>query len=63
MFLESFKNIDKQNVLVKQCLSWWPNGQACLTSKVRNVWQTMFVRSATALGIVKTVKNTNLYEL
>ena len=28
---------DKQNVLVKLCLSWWPNGQACLTSKIRNV--------------------------
>ena len=24
--------IDLQTVLVKQCLSWWPNGQACLTS-------------------------------
>ena len=49
MFLKSFKNIDKQNVLVKQCLSWWPNGQACLTSKVRNVWQAMFVCMAEAL--------------
>ena len=35
--VKNFKNIDKQNVLVKQCLLWWPNGQACLTSKGRNV--------------------------
>ena len=41
MFLKNFKNIDK-------CLLWWPNGQACLTSKVRNVWQTMLVRLAGA---------------
>ena len=52
VFLKSFKNIEKQNVLVKQCLSWWPNGQACLTSKVRNVCQTMFVRLAEALRLV-----------
>ena len=36
--LKSFKNIDKQNVLVKQCLSLWPNVQAsnskCLSSNV-----------------------------
>ena len=31
----------KQNVLMKQCISWWPNAQACLTSKIRNVCQTM----------------------
>ena len=49
MFLRSFKNIDKQNMLVKQCLSWWPNRQACLTSKVRNVRQTMSVRLSRAL--------------
>ena len=55
IFLESFKNIDKQNVLVKQCLSWWPNAQACLTSKVRNVWQAMFVCMAGALENVKVI--------
>ena len=48
MFLKSLKNIEKQNVLVKQYLSWWPNGQACLTGKVRNVCQTMFVCLAEA---------------
>ena len=42
MFLKSFKNVDKRNVLVKQCLSWWPDGEAYLTSKVRNVYQPMF---------------------
>ena len=35
------KNIDKQNVLLNQCLSWWPNAQAYLTSKIQNVCQTM----------------------
>ena len=49
LLVTSFKNIDKQNVLVKKCLSWWPNGQACLPSKVRNFWQTVFVRLARAL--------------
>ena len=34
--LNVFEN-DKQNLLVKQCLSWWPNPQACLTSKIWNV--------------------------
>ena len=52
-----FKNIDKQNVLVKQCLLWWPNGQACLTSKVTNVWQTMFVCLAGALVLRLTNSN------
>ena len=41
MFSKSFKNVDKQNVLVKQCLSWWPDVQACLTSKIGNVCQAM----------------------
>ena len=40
---------DKQNVLVKQCLSWWPNAQACLTSKIQNVCETMSVRLAGAI--------------
>ena len=49
MFLKSFKNVDKQNVLIKQCFSWWPNAQACLTSKIRNVCQTMSARLCGAL--------------
>ena len=47
--LKSFKNIDKQNLLVKQCLSWLPNAQACLTSKIGNVCQVVLVRLAGAL--------------
>ena len=35
-----FLNIDKQNLLVEQCLSWKPNIQAYLTSKISNVCQT-----------------------
>ena len=34
-----FLNIDKQNLLVKQCLSWKPNIQAYFTSKISNVCQ------------------------
>ena len=45
---EKFQNIDKQNVLVKQRLSWWPNVQACLKSKLSNVCQTVSVRLARA---------------
>ena len=37
-------------MLVKQCLSWWPNWQACLTSRVGKVCQTMFIRLARALN-------------
>ena len=40
---------DKQNVLVTKCLWWWPNAQANLTSKIRNVCQTMSARLAGAL--------------
>ena len=49
IFLKSFKNVDKQNVLIKQCFSWWPNAQACLTRKIRNVCQTMSARLSGAL--------------
>ena len=28
----------------RQCLSWWPNAQAFLTSKIRTICQTMSVR-------------------
>ena len=43
LYVESekmFLNIDKQNLLVEQCLSWKPNIQAYLTSKIPNVCQT-----------------------
>ena len=38
-----FLNIDKQNLLVKQCLLWKPNMQTYLTSKISNVCQTRLV--------------------
>ena len=38
-----FLNIDKQNLLVKQCLLWKPNIQTYLTSKISNVCQTRLV--------------------
>ena len=41
--------IDEQNVFVKQGFSWWPNAQACLASKIRNVCQANLVRLAGAL--------------
>ena len=47
---EGFKNIYKQNVLLKLCLSWWPNAQACLTSEIRNDCQAVPVHWAVALS-------------
>ena len=46
---QTFFACDKQNVVVTQCLSWWPNVQACLTSKIQNVCQSLLVRLAVAL--------------
>jgi len=37
-----------QNVLDKQFLPWWPNPQACFTSKIQNVGQAMLVHLAAA---------------
>ena len=41
--------IEKENVLVKQCSSWWPNAQVCFTNKIGNVGQAMSFRLAGAL--------------
>ena len=43
IFSKSFRNIDKQNVFLKQRLSWWPNQQACLKCLPNNVYP--FVRA------------------
>ena len=40
--------LEKQSVPVTQCLSWWPNTQACLRGKIQNVCQAMIVRLAGA---------------
>ena len=46
--LESFRNIEKQNVL-GQAVMWCQNAQACLTKKIQNVCQAMPARLAGAL--------------
>ena len=39
--------------LSSKCLSWWPNVQACLASKIQNVCQAMLVRLAEALKTIE----------
>ena len=43
--------LDKNNVLVKQCLSCWSNVQACLTSKIQNVCKEMLKAPAKRTSI------------
>ena len=36
-FWKVWNKLPSKNVLVRQCLLWWPNAKACSTSKIQNV--------------------------